>query len=142
MEQTPTLALPYKDEGLSYVTLPASADDGFPQVFLMDMGGTIYRLSFGVSFADPSLVLSSQYAGTFFDLPDPNLGLFLTLRVEQEDQPVPSRLLGVSRLVLDVPLAVGPLRFRFLRMKIAQANLTRPGQFGSELIAEAATANG
>jgi hypothetical protein len=142
MEQTPTLTIPYKDDGLTYVTLPASADDGFPQVFLMDLGGTVYRLSFGVSYSDPSLILGSQYEGTLFDLPDPNLGLFLNLRVEREDQPDPSRLLGVSRLVLDEPLAIGRLRFRFSRMKIAQANLAGPGQFGSELIGEVAIADG
>jgi hypothetical protein len=142
MEQTPILALPYKYEGLKYVSLPARADDGFPQVFLMDLAGTVYRLLVGVNFADPSLVLSPQYAGTFFDLPDPNLGLYLTLRVEREDQPVPNRLLGASRILLDVPLAIGPLRVRFSRMKIAQANLAGPGQFGSELIGEVAVANG
>jgi hypothetical protein len=139
MQQTPLRAIPYKDESLSYMTLPASGDDGFPQVFLLDLGGTVYRLTFGVSYSDPSLVLSPQYSGTLFDLPDSELGLCLSLRVEQEDQTGPNRLLGVSRLVLDAPVAIGPLRFRFSRITIAQANLAGPGQFGSELIGEVAT---
>jgi hypothetical protein len=141
MTGTPVLSLPWPDEALAYTALPASGDDGFPQVFLLDLGGSVYRLTFGVSFTDPALVLGSQYAGTFFDLPDPERGLFLTLRVDREDLPPGSGLLGVRRVVLYVPMALGRLRFRFSRIKIAQANLSGPGQFGSELVGEAAVAD-
>lgn len=138
---TPLRSLPWPDEGLTYQALPASGDDGFPQVFLLDLGGTVCRLTFGVSFTDPSLVLGSQYAGTFFDLPDPDLGLFLTLRVDRENLPPGSGLLGVRRVVLYIPIPFGRLRFRFSRIKIAQANLSGPGQFGSELIGEVVVAD-
>ena len=138
---TPVQPLPWPDKALTYAALPARGDDGFPQVFLMDLGGAVHRVTFGVSFTDPSLVLSSQYAGTFFDLPDLDHGLFLTLRVDREDLPPASALLGVRRVVLDIPMPFGRLRFRFTRIKIAQANLAGPGQFGSELVGEVAVAN-
>jgi hypothetical protein len=141
MTQTPVLSLPLPDEALSYVALPASGDDSFPQVFRVELGGTIYRLIRGVSFTNPALVLGSQYAGTFFDLPDPDRGLFLTLRVDREDLPPESGLLGVRRVVLYLPIPLGRLRFRFTRIKIAQANLAGPGQFGSELAVEVAVSN-
>jgi hypothetical protein len=141
MTQTPVQPLPWPDEALSYAALPASGDDGFPQVFLLELGGIVYRLTFGVSFTDPSLVLGSQYAGTFFDLPDPDHGLFLTLRADREDLPPGSGLVGVRRVGLAIPIPLGPLRFRFSRIKIAQANLAGPGQFGSELVGEVAVAD-
>src|SRR5262245_16458219 len=100
MTQTPVLSIAWPDESLHYVQLPASGDDGFPQAFLLDMNGTVYRLTFGVSFTDPALVLSPEFAKVFFDLPDPEHGLFLTLRVEREDLPATTRLLGVSRVML------------------------------------------
>lgn len=139
---TPTLPLPYADEKLSYVGLPASGDDGFPQAFLLDMGGTVYRVTFGISFSDPSLVLSSDFGGIFFDLPDPLLGLFLNLTLELENLPSPNRMIGVSRVVPDIPIVLGPLVFLFSRIKIAQANLSGPGQFGSEVVGQVAVANG
>lgn len=138
---TPVQSLPWPDEALSYSALPVSGDDGFPQAFLLDLGGTVYRLTFGVSFTDPDLVLGNQYAGTFFDLPDPANGLFLTLRVDREDLPPGTGLLGVSRILLTIPIRLGPLRFRFSRIKIAQANLSGPGQFGSELVGDVAVAD-
>jgi hypothetical protein len=141
MTQTPVLSLPWPDEALSYAALPASGDDGFPQVFLVELGGTVYRVTLGDSFTDPALVLGSQYAGTFFDLPDPDRGLFLTLRVDREDLPPESGLLGVRRVVLYLPIPLGRLRVRFTRIKIAQANLAGPGQFGSELAGEVAVSN-
>jgi hypothetical protein len=139
---TPTLLLPYAGENFSYVALPASGDDGFPQAFLLDMGGVVYRVTFGISFSDPSLVLSPDYAGIFIDLPDPVLGLFLNLTLELENLPSPSRMLGISRVVPDIPMVVGPLVFLFSRIKIAQANLSGPGQFGSEVLGQVAVANG
>jgi hypothetical protein len=98
-------------------------------------------LTLTVIYTDPKYVLSAEFAGIFFDLPDPERGLFLNLRVEREDLPDPMRLLGVRRVVLDIPIPVGPLRFRFSRINIAQGNLSGPGQLGSELIAEVAVTN-
>jgi hypothetical protein len=141
MTQTPVQPLPWPDEALGYAPLPASGDDAFPQVFRVELGGTIYRLTLGVSFTDPALVLGPQYAGTFFDLPDPDHGLFLILRADRDDLPPGSGLVGVQRVVLAVPIPLGPLRFRFWRIKIAQANLAGPGQFGSELVGEVAVTN-
>jgi hypothetical protein len=138
---TPVQALPWPDETLAYLSLPVSGDDGLPQAFLLDIGGVLYRLVLGVSFTDPSMVLDSNLAGTFFDLPDTERGLYLTLRVEIENLPNPARLVGVRRVVPDLPLRFGPLRVRFSRVKIAQANLSGPGQLGSELIGEVAVAN-
>jgi hypothetical protein len=138
---TPLQSQPWPDEGLAYSPLPASGDDGLPQAFLLDLGGTVYRLTFGVCFTDPALVLGTQYAGSFFDLPDPARGLFLSLRVDREDLPPGSGLVDVRRVVLTTPIRLGPLRFRFSRIKIAQANLSGPGQFGSELIGEVAVAD-
>jgi hypothetical protein len=138
MTQTPVLSLPWPDEVLPYAALPASGDDGFPQVFRLELGGTVYRLTFGVSFTDPALVLGSQYAAMFFDLPDPAHGLFLSLRADRDDLPPGSGLVGVRRVVLATPIPLGPLRFRFSRIKIAQANLAGPGQYGSELVGEVA----
>jgi hypothetical protein len=141
MTQTPVLSLPWPDEALVYAPLPASGDDGFPQVFRIELGGTVYRLTFGVSFTDPALVLGSQYAGTFFDLPDPDHGLFPTLRADRDDLPPGSGFVGAQRVVLAIPIPLGPLRFRFSRIKIAQANLAGPGQFGSELTGEVAVSH-
>jgi hypothetical protein len=138
MTPPPVQSLPWPDEALSYAALPASGDDGFPQVFRIELGGTVYRLTFGVSFTDASLVLGSQYAGTFFDLPDPDHGLFLSLRADRDDLLPGSGLVGVRRVALVIPISLGPLRFRFSRIKIAQANLAGPGQYGSELTGEVA----
>ena len=142
MTETPVLPVAYQDQDLSYLSLPVSGDDGFPQVFLLNVNSTIYRLTFTVLFSDPSLVLSSDYASGFFDLPDLVLGLFLNLTVELEASPSPGNLVGVSRIVPGIPIAIGPLRFLFSRIKIAQANLAGTGSYGSEIIGQAAVANG
>jgi hypothetical protein len=141
MSLTPVLPMPWPDDSLSYLPLPVSGDDGVPQAFLLDIGGTVYRLILGVSFTDPQLVLGQQYAGRFFDLPDSAHGLYLTLRLEREDLPSTTRFLGTSRVVTGLPVPIGPLRFRFSRIKLAQANLSGPGIFGSEIVADVAVAN-
>ncbi len=61
--------------------------------------------------------------------------------VEREDLPDPVRLVGARRVVLEMPIALGPLRFRFHRVRVAQANLAGPGEFGSELLAEVAVSD-
>jgi hypothetical protein len=132
---------PWPDDSLAYVALPATGDDGFPQAFLLDLQGTVYRLTMTVYYPDPALVLSNAYANVVFDLPDPTHGLYLNLKVEYENLPATSRLIGVQRVVLDMPIALGPLRFRFTRVRVAQANLSGPGSFGSELAAEVAVIN-
>jgi hypothetical protein len=131
----------WPDDSLSYSPLPASGDDGFPQVFLANIQQTIYRLTLCVYYADPDLVLSSTYATTMFDLPDPDLGLYLNLRAEFENLSAATRLIGARRVVLNMPIALGPLRFRFSRIRIAQANLAGPGSFGSVLTADVAVAD-
>jgi hypothetical protein len=139
---TPVLSIPYPDDNLGYLSLPVSGDDGFPQAFLLDLNGAVYRLTFAVVFSDPSLVLSAGFAANFFDLPAPALGLFLNLTVEVEALPAPGRLLGVSRVVIGSPISIGSLRFVFSRIKIAQANLAGPGSFGSEVLGQVAVTNG
>jgi len=134
----PVLALSYPDETLNYLALPVSGDDGLPQAFLLDIGGVVYRLILGVSFTDPDLVLDGDLAGSFFDLPDADHGLYPTLRVEVENLSGPLRLVGAQRIGPELPLRFGPLRVRFSRMKVAQPNLCGPGQFGSELVGEVA----
>jgi hypothetical protein len=141
MAQTPVLSVPRPEDSLAFLALPVSGDDGVPQAFLLNIGGVVYRLILGVTFSDPSLVLSSAYAGAFFDLPDPDDGLFLTLRVEREDLPPQTRFLGVSRVTLGSPITIGPLCFQFSRIKLAQANLSGPGVYGSEIVAEVAVAD-
>lgn len=138
---TPT-SPPWPDDSLSYAPLPASGDDGFPQVFLAQIQQTVYRLTLTVYYTDPGLVLGSAYANTMFDLPDPDLGLYLNLRAEFENLPAATRLIGARRVVLNMPIALGPLRFRFSRIRIAQANLAGPGSYGSSLTAAVAVANG
>jgi hypothetical protein len=133
---------PWPDDSLNYAPLPASADDGFPQVFLALIQQTVYRLTLTVYYSDPGLVLGSTYANIMFDLPDPNLGLYLNLRAEFENLPAATRLIGARRVVLNMPIALGPLRFRFSRIRIAQANLAGPGSYGSSLTAAVAVANG
>jgi hypothetical protein len=139
--ETPILPVPYPDSSQAYLSLPVSGDDGFPQAFLLDMNGTVYRLTFSIIYTDPSVIFSSSYASGFFDLPDPDLGLFLNLTVELEALPAPDRLLGVSRLTTGIPIPIGPLRFLFSRIKVAQANLVGPGSFGSEVIGQVAVVN-
>jgi hypothetical protein len=39
---------PWPDDALSYVTLPATGDDGFPQVFLLQLQGTVYQVTMAV----------------------------------------------------------------------------------------------
>jgi hypothetical protein len=131
----------WPDDDLSYSTLPVSGDDGFPQVFLVQIQQTVYRLTLTVYYTNPDLVLGSAYANAVFDLPDPNLGLYLNLRAEYETRPAAARLIGARRVVLNMPIALGPLRFRFSRIRIAQANLAGPGSFGSSLTADVAVAN-
>jgi len=131
----------WPDDKLSYVPLMVSGDNGFPQAFRQQIAGIVYRMTLAVIYTDPAYVLSSAYAGMFFDLLNPERGLFLNIQVEREDQPDTERLIGVRRVVLDMPIPIGPLRFRFSRIKIAQRNLVRPGQSGSELVAEVAVTN-
>lgn len=140
--ETPVLSIPYPDDSLAWGTLPVSGDDGFPQAFLLDVNGTVYRLTFGVLYSDPSLVLSPDFASTFFDLPDPDLGLYLSLTVEIEALPAPARLVGVSRITIGNPIPIGPLRFLFSQIRIAQANLAGPGSLGSKVLGQVAVANG
>jgi hypothetical protein len=133
--QPPT---PWPDDDFPYVKLPASGDDGFPQAFLLEMKAVVYRLTMTVYYPDPDFILNAAYAKTFFDLPDPTRGLFLNLKVEREGLPDPIRLVGARRVVLEMPIVLGPLRFRFHRVRVAQANLIGPGAYGSELLAEVA----
>ncbi|SRR5579883_1749462 len=133
---------PWPDDALNYAPLPATGADGFPQIFLLQAAGVVYRITMTVYFSDPEFVLSPKYANTFFDLPDPVRGLYLNLKLELENLPDPTRLLGARRVVLAMPIALGPLRFRFTRARVAQANLAGPGSFGSELLAEVAVAHG
>jgi hypothetical protein len=132
---------PWPDDSLTYSPLPATGDDGFPQVFLLQIQQTVYRLTMTVFYPDPDYILNSAYSTTVFDLPDPVNGLYLNLRAEYENLPAATRLIGAIRVVLNMPIALGPLRFRFTRVRIAQANLTGPGSFGSSLTAEVAVAN-
>ena len=138
MARTPVQDLAWPFEELAFQPLPVSGDDGVPQVFLVQLGDTVYRLGLGVTYASTDVVLAPQFAGLFFDLPDPALGLYLELRLEQENRPPETRFLGVQRVVLDVPFAIGPAVFRFSRIRLAQANLTGPGAFGSEIVADVA----
>lgn len=133
---------PWPGDQLNYAALPATGDDGFPQVFLLELQGVVYRLALTVYYCDPDFILNSAYANTIFDLPDPVRGLSLNLRVEYEEQPSATRLIGVRRVVLDMPTFIGPLCFRFKRIRVARANLVGPGSFGSELVAEVAVSNG
>lgn len=133
---------PWPGDRLNYATLPAKGDDGFPQVFLLELQSVVYRLTLTVYYFDPDIVLNSAYANTIFDLPDPARGLSLNLKVEYEEQPAATRLIGAQRVVLDMPIVIGPLSFRFKRIRVAQANLVGPGSFGSELVAEVAVNDG
>jgi hypothetical protein len=132
---------PWPDDALSYAALPATGDDGFPQAFLLQLQGTVYRVTMAVYYPDPDFVLNPAHANAVFDLPDPVRGLYLNLRLEYESEPDPTRLIGAQRVVLDMPMALGPLVFRFTRIRIAQANLAGPGSFGSELTAQVAVSN-
>ena len=77
-----------------------------------------------------------------FVMPDPALGLYLNLTVEDESLPASAQVLGVSRIVTGAPVAIGPLRFLFSRIRVAQGNLAGPGRLGSEVIGQVAVANG
>jgi hypothetical protein len=44
--------------------------------------------------------------------------------------------------VTQAPVAIGPLRFLFSRIRIAQGNLAGPGRLGSEVVGQVAVANG
>jgi hypothetical protein len=133
--------LPWPDDSLAYVPLPATGDDGFPQAFLLQLGGVVYRITLAVYYPDPIYVLDPAYASVVFDLPDSERGLYLNLKVEVERLPAPQRLVAARRVVIGMPLAFGPLRFRFNRVRVAQANLVGPGAQGSELLAEVAVAD-
>jgi hypothetical protein len=134
---TPALP-PWPDDALAYAPLPARGDDGFPQAFLLQVQQTVYRLTLSVYYADPAYVLSGIYANRVFDLPDAARGLYLNIRLEYENLPAATRLIGARRVVLGLPIALGKLRFRFCRARVAQANLAGPGSFGSELSADVA----
>jgi hypothetical protein len=132
---------PWPDNSLTYSPLPATGDDGFPQAFLLQIQQTVYRLTMTVYYSDPDFILNAAYATTVFDLPDAVRGLYLNLRAEYENLPATTRLIGARRVVLNMPIALGPLRFRFTRVRIAQANLSGPGSFGSALTADVGVAN-
>jgi hypothetical protein len=132
---------PLPGDGLAYVPLPASGDDGFPQAFLLQFAGVVYRVTMAVYYPDPGYVVDGAFAGVVFDLPDPARGLYLNLKVEVESRTGPDRLLGARRVVTGLPMAFGPLRFRFSRIRVAQGNLAGPGARGSELLAEVAVAD-
>lgn len=132
---------PWPDDARSYAALPATGDDGFPQVFLLELQGAVYRVTMTVYYADPDFVLSHAYANTVFDLPDPVRGLYLNLKLEYENQPEATRVIGARRVALDMPVVLRPLVFRFSRIRIAQPNLAGPGSFGSELVAQVAVSN-
>ena len=85
---------PWPDDGLDYTALPASGDDGFPQAFLIEIDGTIYRLTLAVYYRDPACVLDATQASSVFELPDPSRGLFLNLKVEYENRPEATRPRG------------------------------------------------
>jgi hypothetical protein len=145
MSAQPPLPSPlpsWPDDALPYVALPASGDDGFPQAFLLQIQQVVYRLTLTVYYPDLDLILSPTYAQVVFDLPDPGLGLYLNLRAEFETQPPATRLIGTRRVALSIPMALGPLRFRFHRVRVAQANLKGPGSFGSSITADVAVTNG
>ena len=116
---------PWPDDGLDYTALPASGDDGFPQAFLIEIDGTIYRLTLAVYYRDPACVLDATQASSVFELPDPSRGLFLNLKVEYENRPEATRLVGARNVVRDMPMAFGPLRFRFTRIRVAQGKPQR-----------------
>ena len=133
---------PWPDDRLSFAPLPASGDDGFPQAFLLELRGVVYRLTMAVYYRDPDIVLNPAYANAIFELPNTAKGLSLNLAVEYEERPADGRMIGSQRVVLDMPMAFGPLRIRFRRVRVAQANLAGPGSFGSELVAEVAVSDG
>ena len=128
-------------DALTYVPLPATGDDGFPQMFLLQIKQTVYRLTLSVYYPDPDYIVGHAYANTIFDLPDAARGLYLNLRAEYESLPAATRLIGAVRVVLNKPIALGPLRFRFTRIRIAQPNLAGRGAYGSELTAAVARAD-
>jgi len=130
------------DDALIYSPLPATADDGFPQAFLLSAGGVVFRLTMAVYYPDPAFIVSRDFASLIFELPDADRGLYLNLKLEYEQRTGPERLVGARRVVIDLPIALGPLRFRFKRIRVAQGNLRGPGAFGSQLLAEAAVTDG
>src|SRR5437868_622953 len=94
---------PLPDDGLDYSPLPATGDDGFPQAFLLNLQGVVYRLTMAVYYADPDFVVSPAHGKEIFDLPDAARGLYLNLKAEYEEQPEATRLIGARRVVLDIP---------------------------------------
>ena len=51
---------PWPDDGLDYSALPATGDDGFPQAFLLELQGVVYRLTLAVYCADPDFVVTPR----------------------------------------------------------------------------------
>ena len=130
------MSVPYPDDGLSYRTFPVGGDDGFPQTFHFAIEGSAYVATVGVTWLDPAAVLEPD-PGAFYELPDAQDGVNLTLRIDRDDGSA-NPLIAIRRIVLDRPLAFGPLRIRFKRLSIAVANLQDPGAAGSIVVGEIA----
>jgi hypothetical protein len=133
------MSVPYPDDGLSYRTFPISGDDGFPQTFHFTIEGSAYVATVGVTWLDPATVLEPD-PGTFYELPDSQDGINLTLRIDRDDGS-PNPMIAIRRIALDRPLAFGSLRIRFKRLSIAVANLQDPGTAGSIVVGEIAVAS-
>ena len=87
--------------------LPVSGDDGFPQAFLLELGGTVYRLTLGVAFTDPAHrprpAVRRRASST---CPIPISGLFLEPAGRARGPAGRRRGCSASRrVVLDIPIA-------------------------------------
>jgi hypothetical protein len=128
-----------------YVNLPADADDGFPQAFLLAMNAVTYRFEFHVNIAEEQLRAAQPItAHTLVDVlgggsaaesaPTGILVMAVTRQAASGDVPLLRRRV-LPGLVYDA----GDLLLTFSTVAVAAGNLNGAGSFGSLLTAGVAT---
>lgn len=110
----------------TFLRMPISPEEGFPQAFRLALGDRVYSVTLYVNIAEP--VVEAAAENHLFELPQP--GGFLVMRVVREGGETP-RVIFHRKVVRDHVYDAAELRFRFGRMAVNRRNLNGIGDFGS-----------
>ena len=129
------------DVTLSHLNIGSvGTDDAIDVIGSSDISLANLMISHGAASESPSPPLESD--DIMIDGASSNVTVSRTDFVSGPFQDAVLAKPGAQRVTLNIPIALGPLRFRFQRVRIAQANLVGPGAFGSSITADVAVANG
>lgn len=110
----------------TFLRLPISPEEGFPQAFRLALGDRVYSVTLYVNITEP--VVEATAEDHLFELPQP--GGFLVMRVVREGGETP-QVIFHRKVVRDHLYDAAELRFRFGRMAVSRRNLNGIGDFGS-----------